>query len=201
MKRTMIAASMLVLMGCFAPLTQEEKDDLLGAKATFEQALETLKSIEADYDRLKREGVRLQERVDNKELSLADYGKAKAELEVFMAAVETKWRGARDDVESAANRLSEVQKQIKSRSGSGLGAWLQAVLGGFGLEIPAAAYAVLELIRRKRRDRQVGLLSRAGAKTRGPDQTDFGEALLAEMTPADRNALRTVEAEAAAGKL
>ena len=205
MKRAILAGCVLALAGCISPLTQDEKDELLGAKATFEKAVDILASVEGDYERAKAEYERLAARVESGELSLEDYGKAKAELEVFLAAVESKWRAARDDVDSAANRLSEVQKQIKSRSGSGLGAWLQAILGGFGLEIPAGAFAVLEFIRRRRRDKEVGVLSRAATRLEDPDDEagTFGAAVKAELAAAGMtaNAMEAVKRDAAAGNL
>lgn len=191
----------MVVGGCFSPLTEEEKEKLLASKERFDAAAERLQSVSADLERLKTEGERLRLRFESEEMSMGDFARAKAELEVFLSSVESKWREAKDDFESAAAGYKAVQKQIKDRSGSAVGAWLQAILGGFGVEIPVVIIAVLEWIRRKRRERQVGMLSRAGGKTRGSDGKDFGEALMEEMTPADRNVLRAVEKSAANGLL
>ena len=79
------------------------------------------------------------------------------------------------------------------------------LLGGAGFVTPQAAFAVLEFIRRRRRDKEVGVLSRVATRLEDPDDEagTFGAAVKAELAAAGMtaNAMEAVKRDAAAGNL
>ena len=199
----MLVAAAFLAVGCLTPLTAEERAELLSARDKFEAAAETFESVTEDYSRAKAEVERIRAAYESGELSLSDYSRAKAEAELFVVAIETKWKSAKTDLESATSGFSAVQKKLEERSGSGVGAWLQVVLGGFGVEIPVGVFAAIKWWQEWRRKRQVGILSRAGARVDNPEDSanTFSAAIEKELenSGATKDSMKTVKIDAAAG--